>query len=195
MSATAAVAVIGAISTPLVAVAGYVFNQKRAARDRETTRNLAQDAHSHERQLAAQARAHERQMRQGERAYEDRKAAYRVVIEWALRTTQQVQLTEPILTTSGMPEPPDNLTEDQWRAMMIDVNLVGSSEVGEAMSAFREAAVDFSGRLMVWRTLREQRGTAQQMTDAHQAMQGAREAVGTAFEQLTELIRTELANL
>jgi hypothetical protein len=84
MTATAVVAIVGAISTPVVAIAGYMFNERRAREDRAATRALADDTHGHERELAAAARSHERLLRVGERVYEDRKATYRLVLRWAL---------------------------------------------------------------------------------------------------------------
>jgi hypothetical protein len=179
MSATAAVAVIGAISTPVVAFAGYLFNNSRARGDREAartlasdtqeaTRTLAADAHLHERELAQQAQAHERELRQSERAYDDRKIAYRTVLEWALIAVQQVQLTEPILRWEGMPAPPPPVSEDQWRKVQIESRLFGSTEVSAALTDFYAHVNDFNGRLMVWRTMVEQRGPAQQVGEAHQ---------------------------
>jgi hypothetical protein len=77
-------ALIGVLSTVVVAIGGYVFNYLAGERDREASRQLADDAHKHERALAETAQAHQRQLRQGERAYEDRKATYRQVATWAL---------------------------------------------------------------------------------------------------------------
>jgi hypothetical protein len=48
MSATATVAIIGAISTPLVALAGFVYNERRAHADRAANRELAEAQHREE---------------------------------------------------------------------------------------------------------------------------------------------------
>jgi hypothetical protein len=193
LTPTEAVAIIGAVSTPAVAFAGYWFNQNRAEQDRDANRTLLQESQHHETELAAQAQSHERRLRQGERAYVDRSTAYRRVIEWALRTIQQMQLTEPILRTSDMPEPPASLSEDQWRTMMVEVRLFGSADVSSAMEALREKVDSFSGQLMVLRTYREQGGG--QLGESWRGLQSDREAAVAAFDHLTDVIRDELARL
>ena len=73
-----------AISTPVVAIAGFVFSYLSASRDRRAARDLAGDSY-----------AHEIDVRRRERAYDDRKETYGNVLKWALVTIQQVQLTDP----------------------------------------------------------------------------------------------------
>ena len=185
------ISIVGIVSTATVAGAGYWFNERRAKADRETNRQLAQDAHTHERQLAEQAQGHERQVRQGERAYDDRKTAYRRVVAWGLRTMQQIQLSEPILKTSGMPdEPPPDLDEGEWDAMMIEVRLFGSSDVIDAMEKFRSSAIAFSAQLMAFRVIRDQRGQP-----PWQELEETRQAASSSFDGLTDVIRNELASL
>jgi hypothetical protein len=51
MSTTAVVAIVGVVSTPVVALAGYWFNDRRARADRTATRELTTESHTHEREL------------------------------------------------------------------------------------------------------------------------------------------------
>jgi hypothetical protein len=187
VNSTEVVAIIGASSTVGVAVAGYGFNYLAAGR-------LARQAQQHERQLADAAHAHERQLRQGERAYDDRKTTYRQVLAWALVTVQQVVLTEPLITFGDMPEPPEDVSAEDWRAMLVEVGLFGSPTVSDAMEAFRDKVHEFRGHVMTYRTLRDQ-GATQQLTQSREAMQRAKTDTSTAYDQLTRQIRDELANL
>jgi hypothetical protein len=196
VTTTEVLAIIGAVSTPAVAFAGYWFNQRRAAQDRKANRELLQDTQQHERELAEGSHSHDRNLRQGERAYADRSTTYRQVIQWAFRTIQQVQLSEPILRTSDMPEPPENLSEEEWRTMMIEVRLFGSADVLQAMETFRESVSSFSGHLMVLRTYRDQGGApGEQTSGAWRELQSAREEAATSFDHLSASIRDELASL
>jgi hypothetical protein len=146
VSTTEVVAIVGAFSTPAVAFAGYWFNQRRAAQDRDANRVLLQDTQSHEKELADAAQSHERTLRRGERAYADRSASYRHVIRWTFRTIQQVQLTEPIVKTSDMPEPPESLSDEEWRTMMTEVRLFGSRDVSDAMETRGASSARPDGR-------------------------------------------------
>jgi hypothetical protein len=83
-----------AVSTPVVAIASFVFSYLSSSRDRRATRDLARDS-----------RAHEIDVRRRERAYEARKKAYRTALEWAL-VSKQVVLTDPIMTFSVRLMPP-----------------------------------------------------------------------------------------
>jgi hypothetical protein len=157
------VAIIGSISTPVVALAGFAFNAWRAGQDRQAAARLAE-----------QAQMHERQLTQGGRAYTDRGNAYRGVIGWALREIQQVELTMPIITFEGTPEPPASLPEDQWEAMMIEVRLFGSRAVFEAMNDFRDKVRGFAAHVMVQRTFREERVRGSQVLESWRELQASR---------------------
>lgn len=188
MSTTEVVAIIGAGSTLGVAVAGYAFNYFTAGR-------LARDAHQHERELADAAQAHERQLRQGERAYGDHKTAYRQLLKWMLVSMRQVELTEPLLRVSGMPEPPPNIPEDEHQAMLIEVSAFGSPEVSDALTEYSDKVRSFHLDVDLWRTLQEQHAEPQQTRDSYRKIHPARELARDAFEKLRTLIRDELANL
>jgi hypothetical protein len=59
VSATATVAILGVIGTPVVAIAGYVFNERRSRDDRAAARELAEGAHTHETKLRRSERAYD----------------------------------------------------------------------------------------------------------------------------------------
>ena len=184
MTTAETIALIGSISTPSVAFAGYVFNAWRAGQDRQETARMAE-----------QAQEHERRVTQGGRAYVDRGNAYRAVLTWALRTVQQVELTMPLMTFEGTPEPPESLPNDQWDAMMVEVRLFGSREVSEAMTDFRNKVSDFSGHVMVQRTYRQQGVRGIQVTESFKELQAAREKCQASYDSLADTIRDELASL
>ena len=73
MTATGVVAIVGAVSTPVVALAAFVYNHVRGKEDRADARALATDAQQHDLEV-----------RRRERAYEARKEAYTNVLQWAL---------------------------------------------------------------------------------------------------------------
>lgn len=81
-------------STPAVAIAGYVFNQRRADADRAATRQLAEDSDVHERQLAEGQREHEARMRRNERLHNARRETYLDVLRQFLVEVQIVERTE-----------------------------------------------------------------------------------------------------
>jgi hypothetical protein len=80
VSTTSALAIIGAISTPVVAIAAEVYNHVRAERDRAVVRDLARDAQTHDRETRRNDEEHAQTIRRGDRAYEARKDVYRRIM-------------------------------------------------------------------------------------------------------------------
>jgi len=195
VTATAFVAVAGAISTPLVAIAGYVFNERRGRDDRAATRALADGAHHHERELAEATRQHERDLRVGERLYEDRKATYRLLLRWALNAFQKVGRTEPDITFAGMPPPPEDWPDAEYDAMWVEVSAFGSAEVLDALNTFHRKLRGFGAHVFTLRALREQRPNPLQLSESQANVRDARADVEVAFDALRTLIRDELEEL
>jgi hypothetical protein len=184
VNATAAIAIIGAITTPSVAVAGYVFAYRSRSRDREIEATLAHDAHDHERKLAWASRA-----------YDDKKSAYLTAMGYALVTIQRVALTEPLLTFAGQPEPPDPVDPDTWTRMHVEVGTFGSEEVDEALTVLLEATRDFNFAVGTFRTIKDQEATGTALFDSRQAMDKARASVTDAFNALRTAVNTDLRTL
>jgi hypothetical protein len=63
-------------------------------------------------------------------------------------TTQQVQATERMMQFADDPEPPPNLSDEEWSRMLVEVGLFGSPGVSEALEDFRSKVLRFSGHLM-----------------------------------------------
>jgi hypothetical protein len=195
LSTTELVAIIGAISTPAVAIAGYIFNERRADGDRVSTRELADDSHQHERELAATGQAHERQLRVGERLYEDRKATYRLVLRWALNTIHIVELTEPQGTYTGMPEPPEMIATEEYNNMQVELAAFGSTEVAEALDTFHGRFQEFANTVVSLRQLRAEHPDHPMLSGMETNVRDTRNVARSVYQELTALIRDELANL
>jgi hypothetical protein len=172
VSATGVVAIIGVIATPVVAIAGYVFN-----------RQLARDTHTHE--LEARRR---------ERACDARRDAYLHVLEWALILIQQVELTDPIITYAGMPAAPESPPAEVFNRMVVELAAFGSAEVRAAVDEFRNAVRSFGTRNNVAMMLRDQ-GAGGQVVEAFEARDAAREEARAAHDRLATAINQDLANL
>jgi hypothetical protein len=192
MSPTDVVAIVGAISTPLIALAGYKFNEIRSRDDRASARALAEDSHRHERELAEKQREHEAQLRRSERAYNDRREAYVDLLQHAMILVERVDLTEPIITFDNMPEPPENPSVVEWRNLQARVTAYGSPTVGEAAETFYAKARGFFAQAGVYRMMKDQGGD---FVGPAEAMAAAREEVGMTFKQLQTLVRDDLAKL
>jgi len=183
MSATAVVAIVGAISTPVVAIAGYFFNHVTSRSDREAARQLAKDAHDHELEV-----------RRRERAYEDRKSAYRAALTWALVAVQRVELTEPVLSYEGMPEAPEAPGDDEWRDLHVEIHAFGSEQVDQAFQSLLDKLKAFYGYVMSLRLIRAQGGRATQDEPWKEVVR-TRTEVHDAYDALRRRIRDELASL
>ena len=130
-----------------------------------------------------------------ERAYEDRKEAYRTVLKWALVTIQQVQLTNPLLTFAGTPDPPENVPPEVFDKMNIEVAAFGSPEVKQTLEEFREAADQFFFRSATLRTMQQQAGPEGGLTGAYEARDAARQTARDRFDELAAAINADLTML
>jgi hypothetical protein len=184
MDATTFVAVVGAIGTPVVALAGYLFNDRRASRDREATMELTRASHEHEMDV-----------RRRERAYEARKEAYRIVLQWAIVNMQQVQLTDPILTYAGMPDPPENVPQELFDTMNVEVAAFGSQEVKQAIDEFRDAVDAFFVRNGIARRIQDQDVPGEQGVQAYLERDAARQTARDRFDELAAEINDDLTTL
>jgi hypothetical protein len=184
MTPTEIVGLAGVISTTGVAFAGYAFNAARSKGDREAARRLAADSHGH--QLA---------LRRSDRAYEDRKATYRLLLEWALVLIQQVEMLEPIAVSEGQPAPPKSPTEEDFRRMHVEVTAFASIEVQESFDEFRKSAQSFLRHVGVRQQLFAQLGPSDQVGEESAIIEVRRNETFLAHRRLEELIRRELANV
>jgi hypothetical protein len=201
VSATEIVAIAGAISTPVVAIAGYVFSERRSRGDRAAARELADDAHSQERQLADAQRKHEAELRRRERLYTARRETYLGLLRQFLVEVQIVQRTEDLMHKR---EPPEMPPEYEWRDLRARVGAFGSPEVGEAVEmfdskvrAFHEAVNVFGGtsdQLAEGRPIPPGIGPHTPMEE-YRAMETARAEAVAAYDVVQTLVRDELANL
>lgn len=116
----------------VLAVVGYVFAFLTGDRDRAAAE-----------QRALHAQAHEHAMRRGDRAYDDRVRTYRLVSEWALRRLKIVEMTDPIVTIGEQGPVPDDLPEEHFDSMHVELALFGTAAVEAAFEEFRLAANKF----------------------------------------------------
>jgi hypothetical protein len=180
MTTTETVALIGAIATPVIAIAGYGFNVWRAAQDRRSAKELAADAQAHELRVA-----------QRSRAYADGKEAYMSVTAWAVRTMHQVELTLPALSGKDPPKPPENIPVEEYEAMNAAVALFGSSTVADKMVEFQAALQVFRANVWAYHAAREGPGTSDQFTPFTD-VEKARQTLRDAFGELTTTMHEEL---
>ncbi len=185
MSATAIVAVTGAISTPLVAIAGYVFNERRSRADRAATRELTTEGHGHERQLAEGQREHEAQLRRDERQYEDRRDACLDLLRAVLLFVEHVRRVQI------PPEPP---SPEDWRDLQARVAAFGSESLNAAADRFYNMVRAFNSAVADYRLARDP-PAGDDVVAASERMTSAREEVHVAFDDLRRLIREELESL
>jgi hypothetical protein len=193
MDATAVVAVTGAIATPLVAIAGYRFNARRAEQDRVSTRELAKEAHAHERELAEGQRTHEAQMRRSERYYEDRRETYLDLLRYCSVVEERIALTEPLMTYEGMPELPEPPSDEERRDLRARVTALGSDLVNELLEDLWGKVHRFNSAVTAYRLARDQEGL--ELEKATNRMLKRREEVTKALADLGKYVREELRNV
>lgn len=178
MSATSAIAVIGAVATPTVAIAGYVFTARSRGEDRQATRELASEGHEHERKLAAITRA-----------YDDKRSAYLTTPRYALNTIQRISLTHPILGFGDQPIP-DEIPQAEWDGMHVAIAAFGSRDVDEALKVFLEASRDFFYAAHTFSALQ---AAGRDAVDDRHAMEDARTKASDAFMALRKAVNDDLA--
>jgi hypothetical protein len=127
VNATSFVAVAGAISTPVVALAGYWFNERRGRDDRAAGRELAKDTHEHERELARAAHDDERKLARDARVSADVRMVYEELLRFVFLLEDAINRTKPIIAPA--PSPPPMPPEDEVREVMARVSTVASEEV------------------------------------------------------------------
>lgn len=205
MSATGAVAVIGSISTPVVAIVGFWFNNHRASVDRSATdtratadrdaaRDLANDRHDHERSLEADRYGREVEARRSNRAYDERRGVYKVAFDWALTEVQRIQLAG----LEGVPEMPPAPAEpppDVWNDILVGMHLFGSTEARTAYEDFRLKAMAFRAATNdLTRAVDGPLARVDGVLEARaQTVEGTRAAATLAFERLGSVMTADLA--
>jgi hypothetical protein len=175
-----AIALAGAIGGPLVAVVAIVASQVGARGDR-----------AHALQMGQLQQLHEARLAQTARSYEDRKATYLELLSWLYNAMVRVQLTEPIISFAGDPDPPEAISNEEWLALQARVSAFGSAEVDGALEHFRDLDRSFYGHVSVYRALRD----SGDFRDAAEKMTESRRLAREAFDELRRLVREELAAL
>jgi hypothetical protein len=195
VTATASIAVIGAIATPTVAIAGYIFNHMNSKDERVAARELASDAH-----------AHDLEVRRRERAYEDRRAAYRLAIEWALVVCERVRRVDALRGTQDE-EPKPDISDEDAKQLQVELFAFGTDEVQAEFAVMHEAAQNFLVKASIVEaiTVPEKREERAEKQGQFQAMVGEikaehsrdywRDETFKAADSLAATIKRELAEL
>jgi hypothetical protein len=193
MSATAAVAVIGAVATPVVAIAGYLFAGKQARGDRQAALSLARATHEHDGEIAAAQRQHEAALRMADRVYEDRKAAYLTALSFTLAARSRMDAQAAWVSGgregNAPPAPFSAERGGEWDRIRVEVTAFGSRAVDEAMAALVREANDFIGA-----TNRARTAGDPLPDDLRDELEKARKATSTAYNTLRICINADLAS-
>jgi uncharacterized membrane protein len=117
MGATEIVAIVGAASTTVVGIAGYLFHDKRSRDER----------------------AHEERLRRNERLWSARRETYLGVLRQFLVEVQIVDRTG----TSSERKAPAMPPEDEWRDLRAQVDAYATQEVSDAVEEFDARVREF----------------------------------------------------
>jgi hypothetical protein len=177
MDAVALAATIGGSAVALAGVGATVWGAKQ---QRESVRELAASQQAHERQLAS-----------GARLFERRSAVYERLIGVLQRWVEQVDRTEPILRWANEPEPPEQPSADEQRALNTVLRTFGSPAVADAYDDCVKSVRDFFIQAATMRTLREQQAPNLQWEQLEQARTKVRADVAT----IERRVSNELAGL
>jgi hypothetical protein len=181
MSATEVVAIVGAISTPLVAIAGYGFAEWRSRGDRDAARQLAEEAHGHERELA-----------RGARLYERRSPVYESLMRVVQPTMEHVEARNPIISFSTEPPLPPEPSLDDQREVQIQLRTHGSKEVGDAFQEWFQKVRLFMLHASTYEMIRSQ-GVGGDLAESAKQMHAARDEARDVADKLARLVSDELA--
>jgi hypothetical protein len=77
------------------------------------------------------------------RSYDDVKSTYLEVTRFAVNALRRVELTEPILSFSGAPGPPDPVPDEQWAELHVAVVAFGTQQVDDLLNDFSGKVSDF----------------------------------------------------
>jgi hypothetical protein len=171
LKATDIIALVGVSSTLLVAIAGYIFNERRSRQDR----------------------SHEAQLQRSARLYESRRDAYFTLLRVFLVLVERVQRTEPIMTWEGMPQPPEAPPDEELRHLQARVGTFGSPKVSEAAEEFLSEQRSFYEAASNYRAERERR--TENFDAVVQQLTTARKEALAAYNNLQASVSGELENL
>lgn len=111
-----------------------------------------------------------------------------------MRSIVTIDRTHPILRPA--PDPPAPLADEDWMTLDVRIAAFGSQEVLAALSEFSRRAREFHARAATWHAMAGQVGpAAQQVREAHEAMETARTQAREQSVTLQNVVRDELANL
>ena len=121
------VALISVITSGSVGIGGLVFGFWNAKEERASRR---------------EDRDHSRRVAREERIYERRTEVYEDMLAQLEREVVICERTYPVLGPA--PEPPDNLTDDEWMRLKARVSVSGSLEVHALVGDFYDVGVQFT---------------------------------------------------
>ena len=175
-----AVALAATISGGVVALAGVCV----------TAWGIRQQSES-AKELAAQQQAHERGLASGARLFEKRSAVYEQMIGVLHRWTELVDRTEPVMTIVNEPEPPEEPSVEEQRALNAVLRTFGSPAVANAYDDFVKTMRGFFGSVGSFRAARQQGATVTPWRELHDS----REKVHAELKKMELLVSDELASL
>jgi hypothetical protein len=174
VTATAVVAIVGAVSTPGVALLGYVYGERRSRSDREAARLLARDEQKHEREMLVVTNRHSSSLRTTDRIYEDRKSAYLTALGFAMDVADANTRIATGMADDAAPLPFNGADRKVWERIRIDIAAFGSLRVDHAMTAFSDAAQRSDTAIHRWRRAAAQESGADEawteMTTSNSAL-------------------------
>jgi hypothetical protein len=175
MTASEGLAFAGIILSALLGYLGY-----------RTGREARVDA----RELAREARDSAADEARKARLFERRKDVYEEVLEYAYRTEDSVDRTEPLVTWKGAPGPPAWPTEDEVRRQNARTAAWGSKELLGKLIELKQATQEFQGAVFV---LMSNRAAEMESGDDVKKVWTTRETVKALVEDVIELVNQELA--
>jgi hypothetical protein len=176
-----AVALAATIGGSVVALAGVGVTAWGIKQQRESAKELAASQQAHERELAS-----------GARLFERRAAVYERMMDVLHRWAEQVEATEPILRMAGDPEPPEQPTVEEQRALNTPLRTFGSPAVADAYGTYVQSVLAFFVAATTLRRAREQPGDIEEpWTQVEASRTRARADLAT----IERLVSEELASL
>lgn len=175
MSETVVVAILGTVGTIVVALAGYVFSERRSSIERAAARELAEGQ-----------RQHEERERRKERVFASLRDTYLDVLRQCLVEQQIVDRTRNPKSSREPPQMPD---EGKWRDLRARVDAFASPDVRQAVKAFDDFVSDFHD------TAKTAASDDTLASLSERVLPEKRERVAWAYDQVQRLINGELERL
>jgi hypothetical protein len=176
MSDTVAVAIVGTAGTILVALAGYIFSERRSNIERKAAHELAEEQ-----------REHEERERRKERVFATLRDTYLDVLRQFLVERQIVDRTK---NPESSREPPPMPDEGDWLELRARVDAFASPHVRNAVNAFDNLVREFHDDV---KTIDGDDPTMAQLAEI--SLPTKRERVAWSYGQVQTLISGELERM